>query len=195
LQQYAACINAEFKSSGLTKQQILSGATRFRRELEQNPSNYHPENFKVEEFSMERIKEFDDRVSNFLAGGRNVLKQIEGTDFSLRNHPWHGVENTHLQVFDVEQVEQLAKDWQRSISQLTQALKTYVAENGLNVETSAYRRTDVQLIVDEIEAIPTYGDARLIAQLPGVIDGNLSLIEQYPNSKTQFWKHQQSPKR
>ena len=117
LNQYAQEINEPWSKTGRTIHEIFSGAARYRQQLEVNPTDIHIIGLSgVELTKVNRLK-LVDQIAEFQKIYRAMIDQV-GQDASLHNHPWSGVENTAIQLFDSEQIVSILKDWQASLGRL-----------------------------------------------------------------------------
>lgn len=125
LNEYAEEINEIWKCTGFSIHQILSGATCYRRELGIDPTQLHLENFsgqeldRVTQFRLrDQIKEFKDVVVTF--------RQQVGEEAELWEHPWYGINNTDIQIFDSERIISILTVWNNSLISWQQTLSDFL---------------------------------------------------------------------
>lgn len=131
LNSYAQEINQGWKNTGLTIHQILTGATRYRRELGIEPTLLHIENFSGQTFDRvsqlrlrDQIKQFKDVVVEFRL---QVGEQAE-----LAEHPWYGVNNIDIQLFDCDRIVALLSDWNAALFSWQEALSDFLQKHSIS---------------------------------------------------------------
>lgn len=117
LQQYVELINRPYKRTGLTIHEILSKATRYREEVNQNPSLTHPEGLDGEACTVEKRLDLQEAVRAYCLVSSKVAAQF-GAGGQIQNHPWFGFKNDELQPFDEEQVVHTLERWQKTVVDL-----------------------------------------------------------------------------
>lgn len=117
LNQYAEEINSSWANTNRTIHEILSGASRYRQELAISPEEVHVEGLSGEGLTDLKRLELVDRVNEFQKVFSAMAEQV-GQDANLHDHPWSGVENTNIQMFESQQIVSVVEDWQRSLEQL-----------------------------------------------------------------------------
>ena len=60
----------------------------------------------------------EDQVRGYRKVFEAVTSQI-GEDTELKDHPWFGISNGDLQIFDRERVDEALKRWQQTIQELS----------------------------------------------------------------------------
>jgi len=125
LNNYAREINEVWKCTGLTIHQILTGATRYRRELGISPALLHIENLsglkldRVAQLQLrDQIKEFKNTVLEF--------RQQVGEMAELWEHPWYGVNNVDIQLFDSERIVSILKEWNDALMSWKQGISDFL---------------------------------------------------------------------
>lgn len=63
--------------------------------------------------------ELENKIKDFQDVYRQMQDQI-GSSTELYDHPWSGVENTTIQLFDSDRVVGVLKDWQTALDQLVE---------------------------------------------------------------------------
>ncbi|ERK17327.1 DNA helicase related protein [Pantoea sp. AS-PWVM4] len=125
LNSYAQEINEIWKNTELTIHQILTGATRYRRELGIDPTQLHIENLSGQKLDRvaqlrlrDQIKEFKDVVVEF--------RQQVGEQAELWEHPWYGVNNVNIQLFDSDRIVSILNEWNVALISWQQALSDFL---------------------------------------------------------------------
>ncbi|MEH6446777.1 MAG: DUF4011 domain-containing anti-phage protein Hhe [Oceanospirillaceae bacterium] len=123
LSDYADLINSLWKNTGRTIHQIFSTATRYREEFG---------SIAVEEIKPEHItgQSFDEisarRTTDDLKRYADVYKEVKtqlGLNAQLIEHPWFGVYNKSIQLFDSDEICILLKEWNASIGLLSNSIE------------------------------------------------------------------------
>lgn len=103
LRRHVEVINQPWKNTGKTIHEILMAATRHREALQINPELLHPEGFNGELFDSGIQRQSRDQALAFGDVYKSVAQQLDAGD-GLQSHPWFGVRNGDLQLFDTEKV-------------------------------------------------------------------------------------------
>lgn len=123
LNQYAQEINEPWASTNRTIHEILSGASRYRQELAISPAKVHVDGLSGDALTDVKRLELVDQVNEFQKIFSAMLEQV-GPEADLHDHPWSGVENTNIQMFESQQIVSVVEQWQLALEQLqTRALK------------------------------------------------------------------------
>ena len=117
LKEYAEKINGLWKNTEKTIHNIFMSATRYRRSIKLNPTNFHPEDYNGENFDASEQKFVMDQVQGYQRVYQAVAGQLEG-DTDLKRHPWFGLTNGELQIFDIDKVIDALNNWQNSLQNL-----------------------------------------------------------------------------
>lgn len=117
LNQYAEEINETWGSTGLTVHEILSGASRYRLQLTISPVDVHVSGLVGSQLTeVDRLR-LADQVREFQDVFHAMQEQL-GEESALHEHPWSGVENIDIQVFDSDQIVTALEAWQESLEKL-----------------------------------------------------------------------------
>lgn len=117
LNNYASEINEPWANTNRTIHEIFSGAARYRQQLEINPIDVHIAGLSGGELTEVNRLKLVDQVSEFQKIYRAMIEQV-GQAASLHGHPWSGVENTAIQLFDSGQIVSVLQEWQQSLELL-----------------------------------------------------------------------------
>ena len=118
LTRYAELINSEWKNTGRTIHQIFTKATRYREEFPElqleniKPSHIDGSNF--DELSSRRITDEIKRYAQIFS----EVKSQYGESSELSDHPWFGVYNKAIQIFDTDGICELLTTWNAQIAEL-----------------------------------------------------------------------------
>ncbi|MDY6929754.1 MAG: DUF4011 domain-containing anti-phage protein Hhe [Pseudomonadota bacterium] len=117
LNSYAQEINEPWANTNRTIHEIFCGAARYRQKLEISPTDIHIVGLSGSELTEVNRLKLVDQVSEFQKIYRAMIEQV-GPDANLHDHPWSGVENTAIQLFDSEQIVSDLHHWQQSLERL-----------------------------------------------------------------------------
>lgn len=166
LNSYAQEINEIWKHTELTIHQILTGATRYRRELGIDPTQLHIENLsgqkldRVAQLSLrDQIKEFKDVVVEF--------RQQVGEQAELWEHPWYGINNVDIQLFDSDRIVSILNEWNVALISWQQALSDFL--NQYSIVTANHDEMSWQTQLVELSGrlpdLPVEADFEAYARL------------------------------
>ncbi|AHE97556.1 DUF4011 domain-containing anti-phage protein Hhe [Thioalkalivibrio paradoxus] len=176
LKAYAEQINSEWRSTGLSIHQLLMGATRYREELGINPVTVHPEGFDGGMFTGEIQRKSLDLVRTLGDMHRQVADQI-GEGAALYDHPWFGVGNRDLQLFDTDRVVGPLQAWQQALETLEglsrQAAELLGAEGGQHFA----RFDQLRSLIDDLGALPALQGDEVLSALPRLRGDALQRLE------------------
>ena len=177
LRGYAEEINREWHATGLSVHQILMGATRYREELGINPASVHPEFFDGVSFNDSAQRRSLELVRTFADVQRQVAGQI-GVEAKLSDHPWFGVGNRDLQLFDQERVAAPLLAWQQALAQLDD-LGVQARDGLAGAGSAALTHLDeFRRLLDDLEAVRAVHSDAILAALPRIRGDTLRLLEQ-----------------
>jgi DNA polymerase III delta prime subunit len=120
LTAHVQLINKPWKRTERTLHEIFMTATRYREGLGINPEALHPEGISGDNFNPITQRRHEDQVRVFSQVYQAVTEQLDD-GASMNQHPWYGVGNTDLQIFDQERVNELLSTWQVSLQSLIEA--------------------------------------------------------------------------
>ncbi|MEW8051420.1 MAG: DUF4011 domain-containing anti-phage protein Hhe [Candidatus Thiodiazotropha sp.] len=165
LKKHADKINRPWKNTGKTLHEIFIAATRYRNAIGLSPELLHPEGYDGSNYDAAAQRRNEDEVQAYRKVYKAVAQQL-GADAALQDHPWYGVRNGDLQIFDLDRVKESLGAWQSSL-QLLQEQRQAIAET-LNCEASgvAVGVRDTQAFLADLEAIPTLKGDEVLARLP-----------------------------
>lgn len=177
LKDHVELINQSWKNTTKTPHEIFMSATRYREALGVNPEKFHPDSYNGDNFNPITQRRSKDLVVAFT----NVYKAIEaqldcGT---LHQHPWYGVQNSKLQIFDSDRVMMALTSWQNSLANLN-FLESYLAEV-LGCEPSAVPDSlaDLEQLTLDLERLPTLQSDELLDTLPMLKGDVLKKVKKY----------------
>lgn len=123
LTRYANLINSTWKNTGRTIHQIFSTATRYREEFESIAiEDIKPDHIDGQMFNEVSARRTTDELRKYADIFDEVKKQF-GTTAELSYHPWFGIYDKSIQLFDCEYVCQLLETWDNTIVELEKSAK------------------------------------------------------------------------
>ncbi|MEN8108722.1 MAG: DUF4011 domain-containing protein [Pseudomonadota bacterium] len=171
-------INRPWKKTGKTLHEIFMAATRYREAIGVNPDDLHPEGYDGENFDVVAQRRTEDQVEAFRKVYQAVAGQLD-SGAELQNHPWYGVRNADLQMFDIERVSEALENWQRSLQNIN-GVRTVLAD-GLSCEQHqiADSINNLSLLLEELDRIPSLNGNELLDQLPTLRGKVIDEAKQY----------------
>jgi hypothetical protein len=122
LRGYAELINSKWKRTGLTIHEIFMAASRSREQLGVDPAVLNPEGYDGEMFTVDVQCQSLDTLRIFADVYRQIAIQLDQGD-DLQTHPWYGVGNRDLQLFDKERVCSALSQWQGALDGLVETVR------------------------------------------------------------------------
>ena len=118
LSRYANLINQPWKKTGKSIHEVLMIATRYREQLDGiDTIELHANGMDSDRLTVEAQKQYLDDIDIYGQAYLEVSNQFED-NIDLRSHPWSGVNNLDLQMFDGQQVCQMLSVWNNSLQEL-----------------------------------------------------------------------------
>lgn len=133
LNDYAYEINQPWENTGLTIHEIFTGASRYRRMLNIEPKDLHIEGLsgkKLDHFAQLRLK---DQIDSFVKVVHEFRSQL-GEQAQLSDHPWYGVNNLEIQLFDSNGIVANLEKWQSGLSRWQQSIGIFFGKYELSKE-------------------------------------------------------------
>jgi len=146
LSNYANLINSTWKNTGRTIHQIFTTATRYREEFTEIAlEDIKPDHINGQSFDEISSRRTTDELKKYADVFDEVKKQIS-SEAELSDHPWFGVYNKSIQLFDCDDICKLLVNWNDSIGVLEQSV------NPLNEQLNGIVTSDIsafkQLLAD-----------------------------------------------
>jgi very-short-patch-repair endonuclease len=118
LKQYADTVNSKWSNTGLTIHEILTAATRYAKVV--SPLKYQdikPDGIGGANFGEHDLEEYLELVSKFFGYMEKVRLQLSDPE-RWDSHPWYGVEDLDITVFDQDEISGLVSEWSLALSEL-----------------------------------------------------------------------------
>ena len=123
LSSYANLINSKWKNTGRTIHQIFSTATRYREEFASiNLQDIKPDHINGQSFDEISSRRTTDELKKYADVYSEVKMQL-GAESELSDHPWFGLYNKSIQLFDCEDICTLLAAWNKDIFLLEQSIQ------------------------------------------------------------------------
>jgi very-short-patch-repair endonuclease len=165
LRGYAELINSQWKRTGLTLHAILMAASRYREALGVDPAAIHPDGYDGEMFDADVQRRSLDTVRLFGDVYRQIAIQLGQRD-DLRTHPWYGVGNRDLQLFDKERVCASLSRWQEALDTLAEGSAEVGALLGSEGRGLPNNLVGIETLKQELSRIPPLHGDEILAALP-----------------------------
>jgi len=125
LTNYANLINSMWKNTGRTIHQIFSTATRYREEFTDIAiDDIKPDHINGQSFDETSSRRATDELKKYAHVFEEVKKQL-GLEAELSDHPWFGVYNKSIQIFDCDVICKLLINWNESIGALEESIQPF----------------------------------------------------------------------
>ncbi len=175
LRRYAELINSRWKQTGISIHAILMAATRYREEAGIDPGSLHPDAFDGEIFTVDFQLQSLDTVRIFADVYGLIAKQLgEGED--LRNHPWYGVGNRDLQLFDKERVCASLSRWQEALDGLARTMLAASTLLDLDQAGVPPEMTGILSLKRDLGKIPVLQGDEFLSALPHLRKDNVTVV-------------------
>lgn len=171
-------INRTWKNTGKTLHEIFMAATRYRNAIGINPEALHPEGYDGNNYDAAAQRRNEDQVEAYRKVYQAVASQLEeGAD--LQKHPWFGVRNADLQIFDLDRVKELLEAWQSSLRQVLSEVHDIAEVIGCELSDLARTLSECQEFLEEIGGIPELKGDEILEFLPSLRGDLLEESQQY----------------
>lgn len=134
LNDYAKEINGIWGATNKSIHDIFSGASRYRRQLTIDPTRLHVTGLSGESLDEVKLLRLRDQIKTFTGIYTEVRQQV-GENAAIYDHPWSGVTNTDIQIFDSERIVLLLSSWQKTLGQLIDTTEHLVSRWQLDSNT------------------------------------------------------------
>jgi superfamily I DNA and/or RNA helicase len=178
LKEHAQRINQSWKNTRLTLHEIFMAATRYRELIGINPLELHPIGYDGDNFDPITKKRTEDQVEAFQKVYQAVVAQLDDGS-ELKQHPWYGVRNAELQIFDLERVKTALEEWQSSLIKANR-IRTILAE-GLKCNQDKISNTleGLSLLLADLKRLPALKGDELLDFLPMLQGKKLEKAKRY----------------
>ncbi|MBI5637889.1 MAG: DUF4011 domain-containing protein, partial [Nitrospinae bacterium] len=165
LKEHVERINRVWKSTGKTLHEIFMAATRYREAIGINPDFLRPEGYDGDNFDIETQRRIDDRVEAFGKVYQAVAEQLDAEP-EMNRHPWYGVRNTDLQIFDLSHVVSALQAWQHSLQSLDKEIANFTSSLSCGMDSVPKSLSGLLLLIENLERLPSLNGNELLDLLP-----------------------------
>jgi hypothetical protein len=178
LKNYVELINQDWMNTGKTLHDIFMAAVRFRETIDINPDALHPEGCDGNSLDVLTQRRMEDQVEAFRKVYQIVLEQLDD-DAELQQHPWYGVRNTDLQIFDLNRVQSALIDWQHSLQYLNEERVQFAGVLDCELDEIADSVDGMSLLLEDIEKLPPLKGDELLDRLPALRGKTIHEVQSY----------------
>lgn len=178
LKTHAEKINRPWKNTGKSLHEIFMAATRYRNAIGINLEGLHPNGYDGNNYDAAAKHRNEDQVEAYRKVYQAVACQLNG-DAALQEHPWFGVRNGDLQIFDLDRVKKSLGAWQESLQQLRSQREAIAHTLGCDESSVAETLTEAQAFLDELERIPALKGDEILERLPVLRGDVLEKTQRY----------------
>jgi very-short-patch-repair endonuclease len=178
LKNHAEKINRPWKNTGKTLHEIFMAATRYRKAIGLNPEALHPEGYDGGNYDAAAQRRNEDQVQAYRKVYQAVAQQL-GSDAILQEHPWHGVRNGDLQIFDLDRVKGSLSAWQASLQALLIQRQAIAQTLGCDESEVAEGLGEIQALLADLETIPALKGDEVLERLPVLRGDVLEKTQRY----------------
>ena len=162
LNEYAELINSKWKNTGLTIHQIFTAATKYREQYRNvSITELQPNHISGETFDSVSRKRTADSLQRYALVFEQVKEQL-GSDADISAHPWFGVYNTDIQIFESDAICDLLSAWQIELKQQFEQTCSF----NQKFQTAVSTRSDVDTLINHKSALPLVSGLEQLATLP-----------------------------
>jgi len=179
LKQHVERINGKWKNTDNTISQIFMAATRYRRELNSsNPQHFHPHGYDGNNFDPVTQRRIKDSVLQYRDVYRAIVSQLKDTA-DLHGHPWYGVRNPDLQIFDEEIIIGNLERWQDAIRSLLSFRLNLAVEFGCGESEIPDTINGLEDLLADLKRLPHLSGNELLDVLPHLRNGDLDKLRAF----------------
>lgn len=172
LKSHAEKINRPWANTGKTLHEIFMAATRYREAIGVNPEGLHPTGYDGDNCDAAVQRRNEDQVEAYRKVYQAVADQL-AADAALQDHPWYGVRNGDLQIFDLERVKEALGAWQNALVTVQSQRDAIAHTLGAESSDIAETLTLAQQFLTELQGIPALNGDEILDRLP-VLRGDVS---------------------
>lgn len=186
LNSYVQLINSDWKDTGRTIHQVLNGAALYRERLSTVPTKVHPIGVNGSKCTRVFQREVLDNIRLYKDVFIQVSEQL-GTHGRVDSHPWHGVQNTDLQIFDSPEITAALDEWTKSLKSLDEYFEIVASELEIDLPFSTLK--EMRAFINTESGIPySHNDAHLEC-LELLSDEAIVEVQQLLNLTEKIQKH------
>lgn len=174
LRRHATAVNQEWRQTGKTAHEILVAATRHRIALDLDPVSAHPAGLDGDSLTPTVLRHTRDSAQLLGEKARAVLAQVPSGETSYAAHPWAGVTNSDLQLFDFAEVQSELSGWQLSLEKLEADLENLAARMEIGRDLLPETIQQLNTVVQELHEVPALTGNEHLGALPSLAGPTLA---------------------
>lgn len=178
LKNHAEKVNQPWKHTEITLHNIFTAATRYRIEAQIDPEAFHPEGYDGLNYTPTVQRRNEDQVHAYQKVYDTVVQQLDDAAV-LQEHPWYGVCNNDLQIFDLNKVKESLGRWQLSLQTLKNKQETIASSLCDEVASNMGTLDGSHAFLADLVKIPTIKGDELFEQIPILTSQNLIESQEY----------------
>ncbi|QIW15079.1 hypothetical protein A4G20_01240 [Pasteurellaceae bacterium RH1A] len=134
LKYYAELLNQEWQQTGKTIHQILTGAVRYRHELELSPDQISLDDSKINQITKLLSTELIESGKMLV----DIYKQVaeQSPDGNIESHYWHGIQKESFLDYEEKALIDALKQWNSALEALYAFYQEWQATFGFELEFS-----------------------------------------------------------
>lgn len=185
LNDYALLVNRTWGQTGKSIHQILSGAARYRQKLDIDATTLHIDNVSGQTLDAITQLRLSDQVVEFGRIYKEVREQI-GAVAEIYEHPWSGVNNTQIQLFDSDRIVDALHSWTNSIHGFQNAFRTFWHDWAL-VDDAPDLLVHIEAMIHDVAQLPALTGHELFEALPQLdTQESIDCVRRYLTEFTQL---------
>lgn len=181
LGSYAEKLNQPWKNTGRTLHEVFAAATRYRNAIRINLDAIRPEGCTGEGHDPSAQRRCRDRADAYQQACRAVVREL-GDRGAFQNHPWFGVSNVELQIFDVTRVSKCLGEWQEALLALAKQRQTLARTLGCVGGAVASSAEDLQALLAQLEDVPELCGDEILEAIPALRGERLDDVSSWRDS-------------
>ncbi|TAN08920.1 MAG: DUF4011 domain-containing protein [Burkholderiaceae bacterium] len=162
---YAEKMNRRWKHTGKTLHDVFAAATRYRNAISVSPEVVRPDNCTGKSYDPAAQRRAKDRAHAYQSVYQVVAQQL-GEGAALQSHPWFGVSNGGLQIFDTDRVVESLGAWQESLQKLAEQRQILAATIGCDGAAIPEDVSGLRSLLTELQRVPTLRGDEILEALP-----------------------------
>lgn len=167
LKNHVERINRPWKQTRRTLHEIFMAATRYRELVAIPPDSFHPTGYNGDNLDLAAQRRTEDQVQAFRKVYKAVAAQLDG-DAELQSHPWYGVRNADLQIFDLDRVTDKLRAWQKALSDLADEREQIASTLGCDSAEVPDSLSGLSAMSTDFGHVPTLAGDELLDRLPAL---------------------------
>lgn len=178
LMKHAEKINKKWKNTGKSLHEIFMAAIRYRNSIGIDPEKVHPDGYDGGNYDPVRRRRNEDQVGIYCKLYRDVTAQL-GENQTLQGHPWCGVSNRDLQIFDLDKVKMSLDSWQMTLRELNSEREKITQSISCKPSDLPGTLQEFKYLLTELESIPSLQGDEVLQKLPVLHSDELDKAQRF----------------